>query len=87
MQTFIERVRESGLPLAGFIERHNARAFYNWHYLGEDMPDLPRTRKFIESTCDMRLASTLQEEHLAYIVAVVRSALHHVDAMQQMAVT
>ena len=87
MQTFIERVRESGLPLAGFTERHNARAFYNWHYLGEDMPDLPRTRKFIESTCDMRLASTLQEEHLAYIVAVVRSALHHVDAMQQMAVT
>ena len=33
----------------------------------------------------MRLASTLREEHLAYIVAVVRSALHHVDAMQQIA--
>lgn len=86
MQTFIERVRESGLPLAGFAERHNARAFYNWRYLGEDMPDLPRTRKAIENTCDMRLPSRLQEAHLAYIVAVVRSALHHVDAMQRVAV-
>ncbi len=87
MQTFVERVRESGLPLAGFAERYNARAFYNWHYLGENMPDLPRTKKAIENTCDMRLPSRLQEVHLAYIVAVVRSALHHVDAMQRMAVT
>jgi dTDP-4-amino-4,6-dideoxygalactose transaminase len=87
MKTFIERVRESGLPLAGFVERHNARAFYNWRYLGEDMPDLPRTRKAIENTCDMRLPSRLQEAHLAYIVAVVRSALHYVDMMQRVAVT
>jgi dTDP-4-amino-4,6-dideoxygalactose transaminase len=81
MQTFIERVRESGVPLTGLGERNNARAFYNWRYLGEDMPDLPRTKKAIENTCDMRLPSRLQEAHLAYIVAVVRSALHHVDAM------
>jgi dTDP-4-amino-4,6-dideoxygalactose transaminase len=87
MQTFIERVRESGLPLAGLGERHNARAFYNWRYLGEDMPDLPRTKKAIENTCDMRLPSRLQEADLANIVAVVRSALHHVDAMQRMTVT
>jgi perosamine synthetase len=87
MQTFVERVRESGLPLAGFAERYNARAFYNWHYLGENMPDLPRTKKAIENTCDMRLPYRLQEAHLAYIVAAVRSALHHVDAMQRMAVT
>jgi len=87
MQTFIERVRESGLPLAGFVERHNARAFYNWRYLGEDMPDLPQTRKVIEGTCDMRLASTLREAHLAYIVEAIVSALHHVDALQGMAVT
>jgi perosamine synthetase len=87
MQSFVERVREAGLPLAGFVERLNARAFYNWHYLGEDMPDLPQTKAVIESTCDMRLASTLGEGHLAYIVAVIRSALHYVDAMQQMAVT
>jgi len=86
MQTFIKRVRESGLPLVGFVERHNARAFYNWRYLGEDMPDLPRTKKVIENTCDMRLSSRLQEAHLAYIVAAVGSALHRVDAVQRMAV-
>ena len=86
-QTFIERVRESGLPLAGFIERHNARAFYNWHYLGDDMPDLPRTKKAIESTCDMRLAPMLQDRHLAYIVAAMHSAVDYVDAMQHEAAT
>jgi hypothetical protein len=51
------------------------------------MPDLPQTRKVIESTCDMRLASTLQEAHLAYIVEAIVLALHHVDALQGMAVT
>jgi dTDP-4-amino-4,6-dideoxygalactose transaminase len=86
MQTFIERVRQSGLPLVGFVERHNARAFYNWRYLGDDMPDLPRTKKAIENSCDMRLPWRLHEAHLAYIVAAVRSALHHVDAMRRMAV-
>ncbi len=59
-KAFIARVRETGLPLSGFIERHNARVFYNWRYLGEHMPDLPRTRRAIENTCDMRLPSTLQ---------------------------
>jgi dTDP-4-amino-4,6-dideoxygalactose transaminase len=80
MLSFVARVRESGLPLAGFAERHNARAFYNWGYLGDDMPDLPRTRKAIANTCDMRLPVGLQEAHLAYIVAAVRSALHDVEA-------
>ena len=86
MQSFLERMRESGLPLVGFAERRNARAFFNWHYLGEEMPDLPQTRKAIESTCDMRLSSSLQQAHLDYIVAAARSALHEVDAMTQRAV-
>jgi dTDP-4-amino-4,6-dideoxygalactose transaminase len=87
MRIFIERVREMGLPLTGFAERNNARAFYNWRYLGADLPDLPRTRRMIANTCDMRLPSRLQEAHLAHIVAVVRSALHDVDAMQRVAVS
>ena len=82
MRDFVGRVRKRGVPLSAFAEKHNARAFYNWRYLGEDMPDLPRTRKIIETTCDMRLSSKLEEAHLAYIVAAVRSALHDVDAMQ-----
>ena len=88
MRNFVGRVREKGVPLAAFAEKHNARAFYNWRYLGEDMPELPRTRKVIESTCDMRLSSKLEDAHLAYIVSAVRAALHDVDAMpQRLAVT
>jgi perosamine synthetase len=83
MQNFAARVRESGVPLSAFAEKHNARAFYNWRYLGEDMPDLPQTREVIDNTCDMRLSSQLEEAHLAYIVAAVRSALHDVDESQQ----
>jgi perosamine synthetase len=83
MHNFVARVRESGVPLSAFAEKHNARAFYNWRYLGQDMPDLPQTRRAIENTCDMRLSSQLEEAHLAYIVAAVRSALHDVDALQQ----
>jgi hypothetical protein len=33
----------------------------------------------------MRLGYWLEDAHLAYIVATVRSALHHVDALPQMA--
>jgi perosamine synthetase len=84
MQNFAARVRQSGVPLSAFAEKHNARAFYNWRYLGEDMPDLPHTREVIDNTCDMRLSSQLEEAHLAYIVAAVRSALHDVDASQQL---
>lgn len=82
MQNFVARVRDRGVPLSAFAEKHNARAFYNWRYLGENMPDLPQTRKAIENTCDMRLSSQLEEAHLDYIVAAVCSALHDVDALQ-----
>lgn len=84
-QAFAERVRESGLPLACFGDAQNARAFFNWRYLEDDLPELPQTRRIVESTCDMRLGYWLEDAHLAYIVATVRSALHHVDALPQMA--
>ena len=80
MRAFAERVRERGLPLARFAERDNARAFYNWRYLDGHMPDLPQTRRVIENACDLRLPSMLGEAHLAYLVAVVRSAIHEVAA-------
>lgn len=79
MCAFIEQVRESGVPLSCFADANNARAFYNWHYLGKAMPALPGTRKAIQNLCDMRLSSTLQQVHLDYIVSTVRSALRSVD--------
>lgn len=75
LQAFVERVRATGVPLTGFWEAKNARAFYNWRYLGDDMPDLPTTRRSLASACDMRLPSTLRDEHLSFLVAAIRSAL------------
>lgn len=86
MQRFCARVRECGLPLAGFAERNNARAFFNWHYLNGGRPDLPMTERAIRNTCDMRLASSLTKAHLDYIVATVQSALHDVGTAPQLAV-
>lgn len=83
MHAFIAHVRSRGVPLSGFADPNNARAFYNWRYLGSDMPDLPQTRQAIRNVCDMRLASTLGEAHLAYIVRAVHSAWQEADAMRR----
>ncbi len=79
MERFIGYVRECGLPLSGFAAGNNARAFYNWRYLGEHMPHLPQTRRAIQNVCDMRLSATLGDAHLNYIVETVRAALDDVD--------
>ena len=85
MQHFIKYACERGLPLSGFAASNNARAFYNWRYLGEHMPHLPQTRRAIQNVCDMRLSATLEEHHLAYIVDTVRAALAHVDRTSRLA--
>jgi dTDP-4-amino-4,6-dideoxygalactose transaminase len=85
MRAFVAHVRSRGLPLSGFADPGNARAFYNWRYLDTDMPDLPQTRRAIQNVCDMRLASTLGPAHLDYIVAAVRSAWQEADAMSRAA--
>jgi len=79
LQEFVERVRATGVPLAGFWEAENARAFYNWRYLGNDMPDLPKTRESLANACDMRLPSMLGDEHVAYLTAAILSALHETE--------
>ncbi|NII11859.1 aminotransferase class I/II-fold pyridoxal phosphate-dependent enzyme [Oleiagrimonas sp. C23AA] len=75
MQAFIAQARDAGLPLSGFADPNNARAFYNWRYLGKAIPELPQTRRSLQNVCDMRLSSTLQQRHLDYIVSTVRDAL------------
>ena len=76
MDAFIARVREKGVPLAGFAEHNNARAYYNWRYL--DVPSLPRTHHAIANACDLRLSSALTQAHLSYLASVIRSAVHAV---------
>ena len=82
MRAFVERAKERGLPLVCFADQDNARAFYNWRYLDGHMPDLPQTKHAIENACDLRLPSMLGDAHLAYLVTVVRSAIHEIGAMR-----
>ena len=77
---FVKSLKGYGLPAAGFADRDNARAYYNWRYLNGQMPDLPQTRQCIANACDMRLPSMLKDKHLNYIVEAVRAALHEMDA-------
>lgn len=78
-QALCARVRERGIPLTAFSERHNARAFFNWHYLDGDQPELPLTEKAISNACDMRLPSTLRETHMDQIVSTLKAAMRELD--------
>ena len=48
----------------------NARAFWNWQFLGE-APDLPRTRAMLMRACDVRLPTRLTESELDYIAEAI----------------
>jgi perosamine synthetase len=56
------------------LSEGNARAFWNWQFLGE-VPDLPQTRAMLMRACDVRLPTRLTEAELDYIAtAIVDSA-------------
>ncbi|HTA45615.1 MAG TPA: aminotransferase class I/II-fold pyridoxal phosphate-dependent enzyme [Bryobacteraceae bacterium] len=75
MKQFAEKVRSAGLPLSAIdIDQDNARAFWNWTYLGGP-PDLPQTRASLRNVCDMRLAYSLTTDHLDYIADTILDAL------------
>jgi dTDP-4-amino-4,6-dideoxygalactose transaminase len=79
MDAFIELARAEGLPLAAFSARDNARAPWNWLYLGRQ-PDLPLTRAALATACDMRLTSTLTAADCAFFVRAVLQAARAVAA-------
>lgn len=78
MQIFLARVRANGIPITGFAESNNARAYYNWRYL--DVPELPRTKALLANACDLRLSSTLSNVHLSYLASAIRSAVGDAQA-------
>lgn len=41
------------------LSTDNARAFWNWHFIPGDTPDLPRTRAMLMRACDARLPAHL----------------------------
>ncbi|MGV8985023.1 MAG: DegT/DnrJ/EryC1/StrS family aminotransferase [Cypionkella sp.] len=57
------------------LSEDNARAFWNWQFLGEQ-PDLPQTRAMLMRACDVRLPTRLTEAELDFIAsALVDAAL------------
>lgn len=59
------------------LSRDNARAFWNWQFLGE-LPDLPRTRAMLMRTCDLRLPARLTREELDLIAEALLAAMAEV---------
>jgi dTDP-4-amino-4,6-dideoxygalactose transaminase len=57
--------------------RDNARAFWNWGFLGEP-PDLPRTRAMLLRACDVRLPARLTPAECDWIAAALMAAAEDV---------
>ena len=55
------------------LSRDNARAFWNWQFLG-DLPDLPKTRAMLMRACDLRLPARLTRADLDFIADALLAA-------------
>lgn len=55
------------------LSEDNARAFWNWQFLGET-PELPQTRAMLMRACDVRLPTRLTEAELDFIAAALVDA-------------
>ena len=59
IDAFVAAAAMRGIKVQVFGQsRDNARAFWNWQFLGET-PDLPRTRAMLMTACDVRLPARL----------------------------
>ena len=64
--------RGVGVQVFGLSEG-NARAFWNWQFLGE-LPELPQTRAMLMRACDMRLPARLTKPDLDFIADAILGA-------------
>ena len=55
------------------LSEDNARAFWNWQFLGET-PDLPKTRAMLMRAGDVRLPTRLTDDELDFIAAAIFDA-------------
>jgi perosamine synthetase len=66
------RRRGAGAQVFG-LSPDNARAFWNWQFLGET-PDLPKTRAMLMRTCDLRLPARLTADDIDFLADALISA-------------
>lgn len=75
---FQKAAKRRGVSVQVFgLSEGNARAFWNWQFLGEP-PELPKTRAMLMRACDVRLPARLTEPELDYIASALVDAAHEV---------
>ncbi|MFY0612463.1 MAG: aminotransferase class I/II-fold pyridoxal phosphate-dependent enzyme [Hyphomicrobiaceae bacterium] len=81
--TFIEGCAERGIDIKWFgadVPHAFTSRFDSWRYL-KDIPELPKTRSVLSTTCDMRVPLTFSEQDCADLANLI-TAVHrqHVNA-------
>ncbi|MBU2983197.1 aminotransferase class I/II-fold pyridoxal phosphate-dependent enzyme [Lentibacter algarum] len=73
---FAQAAAEHGVKVQVFgLSQDNARAFWNWEFLPEGIPDLPQTRSMLSRACDTRLPVRLTQRELDNIAnAIIQAA-------------
>ena len=73
-QAFQIEAKRRGVSVQVFgLSEDNARAFWNWKFLGE-VPELPQTRAMLMRACDVRLPTRLTEAELDFIAGALVGA-------------
>ncbi|NBE06355.1 DegT/DnrJ/EryC1/StrS family aminotransferase [Paragemmobacter ruber] len=77
-RAFQKAAKRRGISVQVFgLSEGNARAFWNWQFLGEP-PELPQTRAMLMRACDVRLPARLTEPELDYIASAILDAAQEV---------
>lgn len=79
-RAFQVEAKRRGVSVQVFgLSEDNARAFWNWKFLGET-PDLPQTRAMLMRACDVRLPTRLTDAELDFIAGALCDAAFAVKA-------
>ncbi|SLN68050.1 UDP-N-acetylbacillosamine transaminase [Roseivivax jejudonensis] len=74
VEAFAAAAEDAGVKVQVFgMSENNARAFWNWHFLGE-IEDLPQTRAMLMRACDTRLPARLTPAECAAVADVLIAA-------------
>lgn len=74
--TFIEHCAQRGIDIKWFgaeVPHGFTSRFDSWRYL-KDIPELPRTREVLSTTCDMRVPLTFSEQDCADLTEMIDEA-------------
>jgi dTDP-4-amino-4,6-dideoxygalactose transaminase len=78
IRAFAEAAARRGVKVQVFgMSADNARAFWNWQFLGE-VPELPQTRAMLMKACDTRLPARLTMPELEVIADALIGAAQEV---------